>query len=126
MSYFLTRLSKSSLKLRISPFPPSALSEILGKPLPYDDIVGLRDRMWEISPTLLRTDAVEPTSIDTAAMGLKTIATINADAKVSGAPFKKPISNFYQTDVISRAYVFFSFFCIIRISLSQKCSHTGR
>ena len=52
---------------------------------------------------MIRHDVVEPTSVDIASMGLKTISALNAAAKVSGAPFKKPISNFYQTDVISRA-----------------------
>ncbi|KAF9237136.1 Ndufs1, NADH-ubiquinone oxidoreductase 75kD subunit (775) [Melanogaster broomeanus] len=64
-----------------------ALSEVVGVPLPYDDVLHLRDRMWEISPTLVRHDVTEPTSV------------------VSGAPFKKPITNFYQTDPISRASV---------------------
>ncbi|KAF8879810.1 Ndufs1, NADH-ubiquinone oxidoreductase 75kD subunit (775) [Infundibulicybe gibba] len=63
-----------------------ALSEIVGSPLPYDDVLELRDRMWEISPTL--------------AMAAQT-----AGAKISGAVFQKPIANFYQTDPISRSSV---------------------
>lgn len=81
----------------------SALSEVTGSPLPYDDILSLRDRMWEISPTLLRYDTLESTSTDVALAGLKTLAAGTAGAKVSGAPLKKPIDNFYQTDPISRA-----------------------
>ena len=81
----------------------SAISEVLGKPLPYDDVLSLRDRMWEISPTLVRYDTTERTSADVASLGLKTLATLNKTAKVSNVPFKKPIENFYQTDVISRA-----------------------
>jgi len=82
-----------------------ALSEVVGSPLPYDDVLSLRDRMWEISPALVRYDTVEPTSVDVALAGLKTLAAGTANAKVSGAAFTKPISNFYQTDPISRASV---------------------
>jgi NADH dehydrogenase (ubiquinone) Fe-S protein 1 len=83
----------------------SALSEVLGSPLPYDDVLSLRDRMWDISPTLVRYDVVERTSPEVAVAGLQTIAANTASAKVSGKPFLKPISNFYQTDPISRALV---------------------
>ncbi|KAH9947859.1 NADH-ubiquinone oxidoreductase [Amylocystis lapponica] len=82
-----------------------ALSEIIGSPLPYDDVLSLRDRMWEISPSLVRYDVTEPVSADIALAGLKTLAAGTASAKVSGAPFTKPIDNFYQTDPISRASV---------------------
>ncbi|KAF8179877.1 Ndufs1 [Pholiota molesta] len=82
-----------------------ALSEVIGAPLPYDDVLELRDRMWEISPTLVRYDVTEPTSIDVALAGLKTLASQTAGAKAVGAPIRKPIANFYQTDPISRASV---------------------
>lgn len=81
----------------------SAFSELVDSPLPYDDVLSLRDRMWEISPTLVRYDTLEPTSVDVALAGLKTLVAGTASAKVSGKPFVKPISNFYQTDPISRA-----------------------
>ena len=81
----------------------SALSEIIGAPLPYDNVLELRDRLWEISPTLVRYDVTEPTSVDVALAGLKTLADKTAGAKASDAPLRKPISNFYQTDPISRA-----------------------
>lgn len=61
--------------------------------------------MWEISPSLVRHDVTEPTSVDVVLAGLKTIVSGTSGAKVSGTPFKKPIDNFYQTDPISRAYV---------------------
>ncbi|KIJ96589.1 hypothetical protein K443DRAFT_682211 [Laccaria amethystina LaAM-08-1] len=80
-----------------------ALSEVIGVPLPYDGILELRDRMWEISPTLVRYDVTEPTSVDVALAGLKTLVSTTKDAKISGVPLRKPISNFYQTDPISRA-----------------------
>jgi len=93
----------------------SALSEVVGSPLPYDDVLSLRDRMWDISPTLVRYDVVERTSPEVAVAGLQTIAANTASAKVSGKPFLKPISNFYQTDPISRALV----------SLFNLFSHSG-
>ncbi|KAG8216191.1 NADH-ubiquinone oxidoreductase 75kD subunit, partial [Butyriboletus roseoflavus] len=82
-----------------------ALSEIVGTPLPYDDVLSLRDRLWEISPALVRYDTTERTSVDVALAGLKTLAAATAGAKVSGEALKKPITNFYQTDPISRASV---------------------
>lgn len=82
-----------------------ALSEVVGSPLPYDDVLAVRDRMWEISPSLVRYDVTERTSPTLALVGLANIARATGDAKVGGKPFAKPISNFYQTDPISRASV---------------------
>lgn len=85
----------------------SAVSEVAGVPLPYDDVLSLRDRLWEISPTLVRYDITEPTSSEVAALGLKELIAKTATAKFTGTPFTKPISNFYQTDPISRASAYF-------------------
>ncbi|KAF5350664.1 hypothetical protein D9756_008524 [Leucocoprinus leucothites] len=82
-----------------------ALSEVIGTPLPYNDILELRDRMWEISPALVRYDITEKTSTEIALAGIKAIKDRTAGAKIGGAAFKKPVSNFYQTDPISRASV---------------------
>ncbi|KJA23758.1 hypothetical protein HYPSUDRAFT_137345 [Hypholoma sublateritium FD-334 SS-4] len=82
-----------------------ALSEVIGTPLPYDDVLALRDRLWEISPTLVRYDTTEATSVDVALAGLKLIASQTAGAKAVGTPLRRPITNFYQTDPISRASV---------------------
>ena len=81
-----------------------ALSEVVGSALPYDDVLQLRDRMWDISPTLVRYDSRESPSPEILKLGLKSLA----DAKTSAAssnPLKKPISDFYRTDPISRASV---------------------
>lgn len=80
-----------------------ALSETVGATLPYNDVLTLRDRMWEISPSLVRYDVVEPTSAGIALAGLTALTSQTAGAKIVGAAFKKPINNFYQTDPISRA-----------------------
>lgn len=78
-----------------------ALSEVVGVPLPYDDTMGVRHRMFDISPTLVRYDAVEPTSSTTATLGLQQLAA--APAQATGTPLLRPIDNFYQTDPVSRA-----------------------
>jgi NADH dehydrogenase (ubiquinone) Fe-S protein 1 len=88
-----------------------AVSEVMGQKLPYDDTVALRDRMWDISPTLLRYDQVETPDVGTVEAGLKDLArhaaavgkSAPADAK-QGA-FKKPIADFYLTDSIARSSV---------------------
>jgi NADH dehydrogenase (ubiquinone) Fe-S protein 1 len=80
-----------------------ALSEVIGMTLPYNDALELRDRMWEISPALVRYDVTEKTSPEVALAGIKAIKNRTAGAKIGGAAFKKPITNFYQTDPISRA-----------------------
>jgi NADH dehydrogenase (ubiquinone) Fe-S protein 1 len=82
-----------------------ALSEVLNAQLPYDDVLALRDRMWEISPTLVRYDVVESTSADVALAGLKVLSQRTKSSPVKGVPFNNPIKNFYMTDPISRASV---------------------
>ena len=82
-----------------------AASEYFGVTLPYDDIEQLRDRMEEISPALRRYDIVEPSSQAIAAMGKVQLVDTNKGANVTGALLKKPIQDFYFTDVISRRYV---------------------
>jgi len=82
-----------------------ALSEVVGAPLPYNDALELRDRMWEISPSLVRYDITEKTSSEIALAGINAIRERTTGAKIGGAAFKKPITNFYQTDPISRASV---------------------
>jgi len=81
------------------------VSEVAGTPLPYDDVLSLRDRLWEVSPTLVRYDITEPISPVVASLGLKQLIAKTATAKFTNTPYTKPISNFYQTDPISRASV---------------------
>lgn len=87
-----------------------ALSEVLGSRLPYDDVNQLRERMWDVSPTLVKYDVVErPSSVLSAIQALKAEAAHSAkQGKVEGArtgKFLKPIENFYRTDPISRSSV---------------------
>ena len=81
-----------------------ALSEVVGSALPYDNVLQLRDRMWDISPTLVRYDTLEPPSEEIFKAGLNALASAKV-TKASTTPFTKPISDFYRTDPISRASV---------------------
>ncbi|KAI5477651.1 NADH dehydrogenase (ubiquinone) Fe-S protein 1 [Pseudohyphozyma bogoriensis] len=86
-----------------------ALSEVLGAKLPYDDTSAMRDRMWDVSPTLAKYDVVEQPSA--VLEGLKSLAVSAREAAKDGrtggveGAFKKAIDNFYRTDPISRASV---------------------
>ncbi len=80
-----------------------AVSEYFGQPLPYDDIEALRDRMEEISPVLRCYDLVEPSSLGS--LSKVQLVDQNKGAKATGTPLRKPIENFYFTDVISRRYL---------------------
>ncbi|GAA6007247.1 hypothetical protein JCM10207_001558 [Rhodosporidiobolus poonsookiae] len=85
-----------------------ALSEVLGVTLPYDDTGAIRDRMWDVAPSLVRYGDVErPSSVIEAVKALRAQGEREADKRkgkggLTGA-FKKPIDNFYRTDPISRA-----------------------
>ena len=84
-----------------------AVSEYFGQPLPYDDIEALRDRMEQISPVLRCYDLVEPSSLGS--LSKVQLVDQNKGAKATGTPLKKPIENFFFTDVISRRYLFILF-----------------
>ncbi len=60
--------------------------------------------MWDISPTLVRYDTIEPTSIDIQKLGHSHLAK-TLSSKASNTPMKKPIKDFYQTNAIARASV---------------------
>lgn len=88
-----------------------ALSEVVGATLPYDDTGAIRDRLWDLSPSLVRYGELErPTSV---LEGLKALRVAserrsNSTTTTRGGrqgKFEKPIDNFYRTDVISRASV---------------------
>jgi NADH-quinone oxidoreductase subunit G len=70
-----------------------ALSDVLGKTLPYDDIEGLRGRMEQMAPVLGRLDETDS--------GDWSDSPISGD--MDNAPFASPVKNFYMTDSISRA-----------------------
>jgi NADH-quinone oxidoreductase subunit G len=70
-----------------------ALSEVVGKRLPYDDLGALRQRLIEVNPVFAAVDRVE-----TAAWG-----AFGEKGKLAGAPFAPAVENYYMTDPISRA-----------------------
>ncbi|PWY97838.1 putative NADH dehydrogenase 78K chain precursor [Testicularia cyperi] len=78
-----------------------ALSEVVGAKLPYEDILDVRDRMFDVSPTLVRYDVAEPATAS-APLAVDQLSQL-AKSSVSGTPLLRPITNFYQTDPISRA-----------------------
>jgi len=70
-----------------------ALSDTLGKTLPYDDIAALRRRMAELRPGFAEIGAVTPAAWQ----------DFGADGAMGEDAFVSPIDNFYMTDPISRA-----------------------
>jgi NADH-quinone oxidoreductase subunit G len=90
-------------RTRLAVFPPGeakedwrvirALSDAVAKPLPYDSLKGLRERMAAVNPVFGRPDEVAP-----AAWG-----KFGTEAALSEAAFVSPIDNYYMTDPISRA-----------------------
>ena len=82
-----------------------ALSELMGKPLPYEDVIAIRDRLWEISPSLTRYDELESPSPISVGLGIAQLASRGSSLQEKNEPFIKIIENFYQTDPISRASV---------------------
>ena len=70
-----------------------AFSEHLGKPLPFDTLEGLRQKMFETAPVLENIDRL--TKADWKPFGVK--------AELSAQAFVPAVENFYMTDPISRA-----------------------
>lgn len=70
-----------------------ALSEVVGKKLPYDSLAAVRSRMVEINPLFG----------DTGVITEAVWSSLGEDGDISSAPFETPIENFYMTDPISRA-----------------------
>ncbi|HUK00326.1 MAG TPA: NADH-quinone oxidoreductase subunit NuoG [Stellaceae bacterium] len=70
-----------------------ALSEVLGRKLPYDSLGQLRKRMIAVNPVFAAIDEVTP-----AAWG-----SFGKPGALQAAPFAYPIADFYRTDPISRA-----------------------
>lgn len=77
-----------------------AVSDVLGKDLPYETLPELRQRLYEVAPNLLSTDALEPSTLG------KLAATSLSSHKAGSskpATLTSPITNFYFTDAISRS-----------------------
>jgi len=74
-----------------------ALSEVLGKKLPYDSMVALRQAIFKTAPHLMRLDRIEAGN----AADLKTLA--GKTGSVEKTPFKTSVEDFYLTNPIARA-----------------------
>jgi NADH-quinone oxidoreductase subunit G len=74
-----------------------ALSDVLGKKLPYDSLNALRQAMFNATPHLMRIDQIEPGD----ASAIKTIA--GQGGSVEKTPFKSPVEDYYLTNPIARA-----------------------
>ncbi len=72
-----------------------ALSEALGKTLPFDDLKQVRARMVELNANFLNEDEVVPAPW----------AEFGQEGEISEAPFTPAIRSFYMTDPISRASI---------------------
>jgi len=74
-----------------------ALSDVMGKKLPYDSLAALRAAIFKVAPYLQRIDQIEAGKI----ADLKTLA--GAGGSLEKAPFKTLIEDFYLTNPIARA-----------------------
>jgi NADH-quinone oxidoreductase subunit G len=74
-----------------------ALSDVLGKKLPYDSLSALRQAMFKASPHLMRVDSIEAGHAD----AIEALAA--KGGSVEKTPFKSPVEDFYLTNPIARA-----------------------
>jgi len=74
-----------------------ALSQIVGKTLPFDSLPQLRAAMAGAHPSFATLDSLAPAAWGAPAGG--------PDGGMDGAAFRLPVANFYMTDPISRASV---------------------
>jgi NADH-quinone oxidoreductase subunit G len=74
-----------------------ALSDAVGKKLPYDSLAALRQAIVKAVPHLMRIDQIEPGNT----ADIKTLAA--KGGSVEKAPFKSAVGDFYLTNPIARA-----------------------
>ena len=74
-----------------------ALSDVLGKKLPYDSLPALRQTIFKAAPHLIRLDRIEAGNAD----DIKALA--GRGGTVEKAPFKVSVEDFYLTNPIARA-----------------------
>ena len=74
-----------------------ALSDVLGKKLPYDSLQALRQALFKVAPHLMRLDQIEPGNAD----HVKALA--GKGGSVDKNPFRTSVEDFYLTNPIARA-----------------------
>jgi len=73
-----------------------AFSATIGKPLPYDDIAGVRDGLATVNPVFARQQELPR-------HGCTDLSGPPADGALSDAPFQPAVPDYYQTNPICRA-----------------------
>lgn len=79
-----------------------ALSEMLGKTLPYDSTKAVRARLAEVAPHFAVINSAHG-AVWMNGEYMKAVANGTAGSAASSLPLVSPISNFFMTDAISRA-----------------------
>jgi NADH-quinone oxidoreductase subunit G len=74
-----------------------ALSEVMGKKLPYDSLTTLRQALFKATPHLMRIDQIEAGT----AADIKMLA--GKGGSVEKTPLRSSVENFYLTNPIARA-----------------------
>jgi NADH-quinone oxidoreductase subunit G len=74
-----------------------ALSDVLGKKLPYDSLAALRQAVFKAVPHLMRLDQIAAAD----AADLKKLAS--SSGNIEKVPFKASVADFYLTNPIARA-----------------------
>jgi len=74
-----------------------ALSDVLGKKLPYDSLPAVRQAIFRAVPHLMRVDQIEAGKAD----DVKALA--GKGGSLEKAPFKNAVEDFYLTNPIARA-----------------------
>ena len=74
-----------------------ALSDVLGRRLPFDSLAELRAALYADHPQMMRIDQIAPGTVD------EVKALAGGPATVGKEPFVSPIADFYLTNPITRA-----------------------
>jgi len=74
-----------------------ALSDVLGRKLPYDSLGALRQAIFKVAPHLMRVDQIDAGN----AGDIKTLA--GKGGSTEKAPFRSTVEDFYLTNPIARA-----------------------
>ena len=74
-----------------------ALSDVLGKKLPYDSLAALRQALYKAHPHMMRLGQIAPGE----AADVQKLAALGGT--MDKAPFSSPIEDFYLTNPIARA-----------------------
>lgn len=79
-----------------------ALSEVLGKTLPYNDLDGVRARLAEVAPHFAKLTAAQPATWMNGEY-VKALAALGGKKELARDVLQTPVANFFMTDAISRA-----------------------